>query len=111
MAGFLQNIPFGHALTGYWFCNLAFLNYGRTARDGHGGCNNDGFAVFGFLAFLLAAANLLMDDGGRGFKKRYLLFISSVRPNYLFGLYFGSVCFLGLPMNVFHPCRPEKRVS
>ena len=45
-----------------------------TARDGgHHGCNNDGFAVFGFLAFLLAAANLLMDDaaaGGGGRRKR-----------------------------------------
>ena len=29
----------------------------RTPRDG---CNNDSFAVFGFLAFLLAGANLLL---------------------------------------------------
>ena len=41
-----------------------------TARDGGHGCNNDGFAVFGFLAFLLAAANLLMDDGGRSLRRK-----------------------------------------
>ena len=42
----------------------------RTARDGgYGhGCNNDAFSVFGFLAFLLAAANLFMAEERR--KKR-----------------------------------------
>lgn len=42
----------------------------RTPRDGgYGGCNNDAFSVFGFLAFLLAAANLLMMDAAKR-KKR-----------------------------------------
>ena len=35
---------------------------------GGGGCNNDAFSVFGFLAFLLAAANLFMAEERR--KKR-----------------------------------------
>ena len=37
---------------------------------GGGGCNNDAFSVFGFLAFLLAAANLFMAEERR--KKRDL---------------------------------------
>ena len=32
-----------------------------TARDGGHGCNNDGFAVFGFLAFLLALLDLILE--------------------------------------------------
>ena len=50
---------------------LQFLfSFERTPRDGGhgGGCNNDAFSVFGFLAFLLAAANLMMQGGNR--KKR-----------------------------------------
>ena len=49
---------------------IKFFFYFRTPRDGGyghgGGCNSDAFAVFGFLAFLLAAANLfMMPAGGR----------------------------------------------
>ena len=43
--------------------------YNRSPRDsgygGGGGCNNDAFSVFGFLAFLLAAANLFMAEERR----------------------------------------------
>ena len=45
-----------------------FLSIFRSPRDsgyGHGGCNNDAFSVFGFLAFLLAAANLFMAEERR----------------------------------------------
>ena len=40
----------------------------RSLCIGGGGCNNDAFSVFGFLAFLLAAANLFMAEERR--KKR-----------------------------------------
>ena len=48
----------------YWKVFHFFCVF-RSPRDGgygHGGCHNDGFSVFGFLAFLLAAANLFMMD-------------------------------------------------
>ena len=45
---------------------IKYFFYFRTPRDGGyghgGGCNSDAFAVFGFLAFLLAAANLFMSS-------------------------------------------------
>ena len=41
-------------------------SHSRTPRDGgYGGCNSDAFSVFGFLAFLLAAANLFMSSRRR----------------------------------------------
>jgi len=53
--------------------HLIFGNNEGTPRDGgygHGGCNSDAFAVFGFLAFLLAAANLFMQNQAGGRRKR-----------------------------------------
>lgn len=46
--------------------DLVFGNNEGTPRDGgYGGCNSDAFSVFGFLAFLLAAANLFMSSRRR----------------------------------------------
>ena len=62
----LQNSLLNHLASEF---GLSTYSQG-TPRDGGHGCNNDGFAVFGFLAFLLAAANLLMDDAAAGGGKR-----------------------------------------
>ena len=52
--------------------SLQIFSSPRDGGYGHGGCNSDAFAVFGFLAFLLAAANLFMQNNAGGGRKRRL---------------------------------------
>ena len=55
-----------------YYISLQIYSSPRDGGYGHGGCNSDAFAVFGFLAFLLAAANLFMQNNAGGGRKRRL---------------------------------------